>query len=74
MSRKQADQSSAALFSIVVPCFNEQEVIPETWRRLGGLRAAIRDSMAVITTSHKLQASVIFAVHTPGFPNHRNKE
>lgn len=43
MSKKQADSTPAPLLSIVVPCFNEQEVIPETWRRLRGLRDAIHD-------------------------------
>jgi len=42
------------ILSIVVPCYNEEEVLPETVRRLGALIDSMRDDDLVAPGSHVL--------------------
>ncbi len=43
---------SLPVLSVVVPCFNEQEVLPETARRLGALLGTLVAQEQVATSSH----------------------
>ena len=49
---------SVAILSVVVPCYNEQEVLPETCRRLEALLRRLIESKIHVTQFREVQTDL----------------